>query len=187
MNAPLTLAAPLHVSRWFNVASPLTLESLRGRVVVLHAFQMLCPGCVAHGLPQAQRIAQSFRTRAVSVIGLHSVFEHHAVMTEAALAAFIHEYRLEFPIAVDQPAADSPIPLTMQAYGLRGTPSLIIIDRAGRLRSTLFGHADDLQVGALIGALLEAPHTLGVTASAGVAGGCPSGVCAHDAVSGQAG
>lgn len=34
---------------WFN-SGPLTLADLRGRVVVLEAFQMLCPGCVAHGL-----------------------------------------------------------------------------------------------------------------------------------------
>jgi hypothetical protein len=38
---------------WFNTPEALDLERLRGQVVVLHAFQMLCPGCVAHGIPQA--------------------------------------------------------------------------------------------------------------------------------------
>ena len=51
-------APPLRVSQWFNAPRPLTLDSLRGRAVALHAFQMLCPGCVSHGLPQAGRLHQ---------------------------------------------------------------------------------------------------------------------------------
>ena len=46
-------APPLQVAQWFNTKQPLTLEGLRGRVVVLHAFQMLCPGCVQHAVPQS--------------------------------------------------------------------------------------------------------------------------------------
>src|SRR3546814_7952451 len=36
------------VSRWFNADGAPSLQSLRGRVVFLHAFQMLCPACVQH-------------------------------------------------------------------------------------------------------------------------------------------
>lgn len=42
------------VSQWFNTDGNPTLAGLRGRVVMIEAFQMLCPGCVAHGLPLAQ-------------------------------------------------------------------------------------------------------------------------------------
>jgi len=55
---------------WFNTPEPLSLERLRGRVLLLHAFQMLCPGCVAHGLPQAQRVAAFFRDATVAVVGI---------------------------------------------------------------------------------------------------------------------
>jgi len=48
------------VSNWLNTPTPITLKSLRGRVVLLHAFQMLCPSCVAYGLPQAQRVWLGF-------------------------------------------------------------------------------------------------------------------------------
>src|ERR1700761_2194689 len=51
----LALAPEIAVSRWFNTGTPLTLSGLRGRPVLLHAFQMLCPGCVSHGTPQTQR------------------------------------------------------------------------------------------------------------------------------------
>ena len=45
-----------HTTAWLN-SEPLDLEQLRGHVVLLHAFQMLCPACVSHGLPQMQRVA----------------------------------------------------------------------------------------------------------------------------------
>ena len=87
------------------------------------------------------------------VIGLHTVFEHHAAMTEIALEAFIHEYRLTLPIGVDQPGADGPIPETMRRYEMRGTPTLIVIDRDGIIREHAFGMVDDLALGALVGSL----------------------------------
>jgi thiol-disulfide isomerase/thioredoxin len=146
------VAPPLLVSAWLNSASPLTLSALRGRVVMLHAFQMLCPGCVSHGLPQATRVHEMFAEDDVAVVGLHTVFEHHAVMGADALKVFIHEYRLRFPIGIDQRGA-GPLPLTMQAYALQGTPSLVLIDRVGRVRLNHFGRIDDLALGALLGQL----------------------------------
>src|SRR3546814_1590645 len=64
---------------------------------------MLCPGCVAHGIPQAKAIHAAFPPDKVRVIGLHTVFEHHAAMGPVSLEAFVHEYRLSFPIAIDTP------------------------------------------------------------------------------------
>lgn len=152
-------APALDVVRWFNTPTALDLTVLRGRVVVLHAFQMLCPGCVQGGLPQAQRISRLFPAEQVAVIGLHTVFEHHAAMTPVSLEAFIHEFRLTFPIAVDRPSDDGRIPRTMAAYGMRGTPSLILIDRAGRIRKHGFGTEDDLLVGAEIATLMAESAT----------------------------
>ncbi len=149
-----TQAPTLHVERWFNTETLLTLEALRGRVIVLEAFQMLCPGCVSHALPQAQRVAALFPPGQVAVIGLHSVFEHHAAMNPDALAAFLHEYRIAFPVAVDAATPGDRIPQTMRAYALRGTPSTVLIDRAGRIRLSHFGRLDDLRLGAEIMALV---------------------------------
>jgi hypothetical protein len=144
-----------HVSQWFNTPEPVTLAALRGSVVVLHAFQMLCPGCVAHGIPQAKAIRAAFPADRLKVIGLHTVFEHHDAMGPVALKAFLHEYRLGFPVGVDEADPDgNPIPRTMQAYRLQGTPSLILIDKIGRIRLHQFGQIDDLRVGAAIGQLL---------------------------------
>ena len=146
-------APELQISHWLNTDAPITLESLRGRVVVIEAFQMLCPGCVAHGIPQAQRIAASFASRDVAVIGLHTVFEHHEAMQPVSLAAFLHEFGVSFPVGVDRAREGSPIPETMQRYELRGTPSLVLIDPVGRIRLHAFGRPDDMSVGAAIAEL----------------------------------
>ncbi len=149
-------APPWTTREWFNSDAAVQLADLRGKVVVLHAFQMLCPACVQHGLPQTQRIRASFAAQDVAVIGLHTVFEHHAAMTPVSLQAFLHEYRISFPVGVDAPGADPrhPIPVTMRAYGMQGTPSLLLIDRNGDLRHHAFGAEDDLVLGAAIAALI---------------------------------
>jgi len=75
-------------------------------------------------------------------------------MTPTALQAFLHEYRIGFPVGVDQPDGRGGLPLTMRAYGLRGTPTLLIFDALGRLRHHHFGQVDDLSLGAQIAALI---------------------------------
>jgi len=172
MTHPHPEAPALQVAQWLNTETEPTLAALRGRIVVLHAFQMLCPACVSHGLPQARKMRQLFAARDVAVIGLHTVFEHHAVMTPAALDAFVREYRYTFPIGIDRPVAGSSIPATMRAYQLQGTPSTVLIDRQGRIRLSHFGLLDDMAVGAAIGQLAaeaaESPLVAAAPEEAGV-------------------
>ncbi len=156
----------LQISRWIGAAEPITLAGLKGKVVVAVAFQMLCPGCVEHGLPQAKKLRERFHPSQVAVIGLHTVFEHHDVMSPAALDVFMAEYRWPFPVGIDMPAdAGDPngIPKTMTAYEMRGTPTILLFDRAGRLRRHYFGRPDDMQLAAEITAFAmesdSAPRT----------------------------
>jgi peroxiredoxin len=150
----LHIAPDLQIREWLNTIESISLSELRGKVVVLHAFQMLCPGCVSHGIPQAIKIHHAFSRDDVVVLGLHTVFEHHAVMNPAALKVFIHEYKIPFPVGIDTAQTERPIPLTMQAYELRGTPSMVIIDRLGHVRLSHLGQIDDLHVGAILGQLI---------------------------------
>ena len=41
---------------------------------------------------------------------------------------------------------------------VRGTPSLIVIDRVGRIRVNAFGQADDMAVGAVLARLIDEPR-----------------------------
>ena len=148
-------APELITSHWFNTPNAISLKDLRGKVVVIEAFQMLCPGCVSHGIPQAMRIRQTFSNDDVVVLGLHTVFEHHKAQgTVEALEAFLHEYKISIPVAIDAASPPGRLPQTMAAYNLRGTPSLILIDRAGRVCEEFFGSVPDLSLGAKVMELL---------------------------------
>jgi hypothetical protein len=82
------------------------------------------------------------------------VFEHHVAQGPAALEAFLHEYRYTFPVGVDEHAEGDLLPITMRAYGMQGTPTLLLIDAQGRLREQHFGVLDDLEPGVALGRLL---------------------------------
>jgi peroxiredoxin len=148
----------LVTAQYFNTPEPLTLAKLKGKVVVLVAFQMLCPGCLRHALPQAERLAQAFKPEEVAVVGLHMVFENHKDMTPALLEKFLKEEHLTFPVLVDKPDGAGP-PKTMQAYGMQGTPTVMLFDRQGRVRRHYLGAVDDARLAAEIMAMaLEAPN-----------------------------
>ncbi len=157
MNQPV-MALPWRTSEWLNTPVAIDLETQRGHVVVACAFQMLCPGCVTHAIPQMKAAHELFSPQGVVVVGLHTVFEHHEAMTVTALRAFVHEYGIRFPVGVDMPADDGgPIPQTMAAYRMQGTPTTLLIDRAGQLRRQIFGHIPDLRLGAEIMRLVAEP------------------------------
>lgn len=135
-------------SAWLNVETPPTLKSLKGKVVVVAAFQQHCPGSLKHGLPQAARLAHSFSDDEVAVIGLNTPFESPEKQDKAALEAFVAEHGLSFPVALDKTGDKGSLPKTMEAYEIQGTPSILIFDRQGRLRRHYLGQVDDLRLGA---------------------------------------
>lgn len=75
-------------------------------------------------------------------------------MTPVSLEAFVHENRRTFPTGVDLACKDTPIPVTMARYGMRGTPTLIVIRRNGTVYHHGFGQQDDMAIGAMIAAVL---------------------------------
>ncbi|TCK26809.1 redoxin domain-containing protein [Pseudonocardia endophytica] len=141
------------VAQWFN-SDPLTLDDLRGRVVLVEAFQMLCPGCVRYGLPQADHISRVFGDD-LAVIGLHTVFEHHDAMTPTSLAAFLAQYRVRFPVGVDAHEPPDPEPVTFGTYAMQGTPTTLLIDRDGILRGQQMGAIDDMVLAAAVARLID--------------------------------
>ena len=138
------------VDQWLNSDTPLSLADFRGRTLYVLAFQLLCPGCVQEAIPQARKIADYFDPKEVAVVGIHTVFEHHEAQGRRdVLAAFLHENRIRFPVAMDRAGAGST-PATFRAYGMQGTPTSLIFDRQGRLAMQHFGHADELALGSAI-------------------------------------
>ncbi len=153
-------APPLLARHWLNIDRAPRLEELRGRVVVIQAFQMMCPACILHALPQAARIQAAFEPNEVAVIGVHALFEHDEPTRTRTLTTFLYEYGVEIPVGVDVAALDGRTPTITDAYGFAGTPSMVILDREGLLRAHVLGRPSDLLVGASIATLLaeEAPR-----------------------------
>jgi thiol-disulfide isomerase/thioredoxin len=149
----------LEIASWLNVAGEApSLKSLRGKVVLVTAFQMLCDGSLKHALPQLARVAKSTLPGQVAVLGLHTVFERHGDMTPKKLKAFVEKQGYTFPIGIDAPG-DGGMPKTMAAYEIQGTPTILLFDRQGRLRRHYLGQVDDIRLGAEIMALaIEAPN-----------------------------
>lgn len=147
----------LQVDSWLQAPADFSLSGLQGSIVLVHTFQMLCPGCVLHAIPQVARLI-SLDIPELVIVGLHTVFEHHQVMTESALSVFLSEYRLNHQVGIDTRSPGDPIPQTMRRFALRGTPSILLFDRCGRLRGQHFGSIDDLSLGCHLGALLAEDH-----------------------------
>ena len=69
------------IAQWFNTDQPLRVADLRGQVVLIHAFQMRCPGCVMHAIPQARQVHEQFADQGVALqfTGLGSLMQLHAL------------------------------------------------------------------------------------------------------------
>lgn len=148
----------LTVSAWFNTPEPKPLAALKGKVVLVSAFQIQCPGSLKHGLPQAKRLVRNFSDDEVVILGLNTAFEDHAKQSAQALEAFVGENDFTFAVAKDQPDG-SDLPKTMAAYEIQGTPTTLIFDRQGRLRRHYLGQVDDIRLAAEVMALcMEAPN-----------------------------
>lgn len=146
--APPELAA----DRWLNTNDTPTLKSLAGKVVVLGAFQIHCPGSARHLMPQLARLNAQFSDDEVAVIGFNTVFEEGEKQKPADLESYIEENGITFPIGIDR-ANGGALPETMEAYGMQGTPTLLVFDRQGRLRRHYLGQVDDVRVAAEIMAM----------------------------------
>ena len=141
------MAPEWEVDRWFN--SEASLAALRGRVVLLVAFQLRCTGCIRYTLPQAQAISQQYQ--GVAVIGLHTVFEDHAANDSSALTRYLAEKEIRFPGGVDRDG------ITLARYGIQGTPTTILIDRQGRRRLQRLGPVADAELDAALRHLRDEP------------------------------
>ncbi len=111
--------------------SPLSLEDLRGKVVMLNFWASWCvPACYDEA-PALERAWQAYRDKGVTVVGVDIQDK------EEAARQFLSRFEHSFPNAPDsrgRVAVD---------YGVYGVPETFFIDRKGRVRFKHVGALTD--------------------------------------------
>lgn len=73
--AMIGMPAPeLEVAQWVQ-GDALNISALKGRVVLVEVFQVNCPGCFVHALPQVVHLHEHYAAQGLTVIGLATAFE----------------------------------------------------------------------------------------------------------------
>ena len=143
------------ISEWIN-SNGLTLEGLRGKVVVIDFFQLWCPGCNKFSGPLMKKWDRQYGDRQdIQLVGIHTVFEGHSQQTPKRLRQYVKEKNITYPVGVDYQAANQRLPETMIRYHTRGTPEMAIIDKKGKIRFQHCGSFNPVVVEKLITTLLN--------------------------------
>ncbi len=170
---PVLGTAPEFVGnqQWFNTpgGKPLTLRSLRGRVVLVDFWTYSCINCL-RTLPYLTAWDKTYRKDGLTIVGVHSPefpFEKDPGNVEEA----IERNGIHYPVAQDNDLA------TWSAYGTQYWPSEYFIDARGRVRFAHYGEGEYGEKEQIIRELLaEAGHSVakhdsgahGIEAAAGV-------------------
>ena len=136
------------IVRWLNTSGdrPLTMEKLRGKVVLIDFWTYSCINCL-RTLPHVKAWDRAYRDAGLVIVGVHSpefAFERVASNVEAA----VHKLGVEYPVALDNGFE------TWNAYKNQYWPAKYLIDRSGRVRYTHFGEGEYEETEATIRSLL---------------------------------
>ena len=131
---------------WFNVAAPLSLRALRGKVVLLDFWTYGCINCM-HILPDLKRLEQKYRAELV-VMGVHSAKFANELQSEN-LRRILVRYDVDHPVVSD---ARFEI---WKAYGARAWPTEVLIDPEGYVVGTASGEGHGAAFDQAIAAVIE--------------------------------
>ena len=138
------------ITTWLNTPAdrPLTLASLRGKVVLVDFWTYSCINC-QRSLPHVEAWYSRYHADGFEVVGVHTpefAFEHVVSNVDAAA----HQLGVKYPIAVDNDYK------TWDAYTNMYWPAEYLIDATGVVRHVEFGEGDYGATESLIRSLLHA-------------------------------
>jgi cytochrome c biogenesis protein CcdA/thiol-disulfide isomerase/thioredoxin len=118
---------------WLN-SPPLTVEGLRGKVVMIDFWTYSCINCL-RSIPYVRAWADKYKDQGLVVIGVHSpefAFEKNVDNVKRA----VKELKIDYPVAIDSNFA------IWRAFGNNYWPAHYLIDAEGRLRYHHFGEGE---------------------------------------------
>jgi cytochrome c biogenesis protein CcdA/thiol-disulfide isomerase/thioredoxin len=164
LRLPVLGRAPEFVGnqQWFNTPGdrPLTMRSLRGRVVLVDFWTYSCINCI-RTFPYLKAWDRRYRKDGLTIVGVHTPefpFEREAGNVEDA----IRGNDIRYPVAQDNDQA------TWNAYANQYWPAEYFIDADGNVRYVHFGEGEYEEKEQVIRELLaEAGRRVGPSRSAG--------------------
>ncbi len=110
---------------WIN-SDPLTLDKLRGHVVVVEFWTFGCFNC-RNTLPAVKEWDAKYRERGLTIVGVHT--------PEIDNEYNLDNVRKEVPaLGIKYPVVTDNDYKTWKAYGVEAWPTIFVIDKQGRMR-----------------------------------------------------
>jgi len=130
----LGMAAPDFSLKTLRTDKTVTLESLRGKVVVLDFWATWCGPCVA-GLPTMQKVTDAFKDRGVVFYGID------LLEPAARVQSFVDKKKWTFSVLLDEKGE------VAKQYKVNGIPHSIVIGKDGKILNVHvgFGGAEVLE------------------------------------------
>ena len=140
------------IEHWVN-SSPLTMQKLRGKVVIVEFWASTCVNCL-HALPHSQQWYDRYKDQGLVVVGVHTP-EFDSERSFESMQRAMQQVQINFPVAQDNQRA------TWNAYHNQYWPTLYLIDRRGHVVMRHVGEGDYADTEQLMRELLSAvPSTL---------------------------
>jgi thiol-disulfide isomerase/thioredoxin len=133
---------------WIN-SEPLTLKSLRGRVVLLEFWTFACYNC-RNTLPTVKKWDAQYRDKGLTIIGVHTPeldYESNIDNLRREVAAL----GIKYPVVTDNDYS------TWKEYKVEAWPTVFVLDKQGRVRWTHVGEGAYDQTEQVIKKLLTEP------------------------------
>ncbi len=115
----LETAPEVTVASWHNTAGELSLESLRGKVVLLDFWGVWCSPCVK-SIPDLNGLMDRYGEEGLVVIGIHTPLKSDQIED------FVRKKQVRFAIGADTGE-------TARSYAVTNFPTYFLVDRKGRL------------------------------------------------------
>ncbi|UZN52058.1 thioredoxin family protein [Cupriavidus cauae] len=129
------------IERWLN-SQPLSMEGLRGKVVLVDFWTYSCINCI-NTLPYIKQWHDKYKDQGLVVVGVHTP-EFPFEKSTANVQAAIKRFDIRYPVAQDNRYA------TWSAYHNRYWPALYLVDAEGRIVYQHFGEGQYAETEAAI-------------------------------------
>jgi peptide-methionine (R)-S-oxide reductase len=123
-------APELAPGTWIN-SDPLTLKSLRGRVVLVDFWTFGCYNC-RNTLPSIKRWHEQYTDKGLTIVGVHSP-EFDTEKNVENLRREVASLGIRYPVVTDNDYE------TWRAYKVEAWPTLFVLDKSGHVRWTHVG------------------------------------------------